>query len=242
VNAAGRLAVFSLILAAAFVAAAAIGRAVGPLEREAAQAEHAEEAEGLALQVVRRAPALAFRIVGAESFDVLHERRMHLIVVRRDLTGFQHLHPRLGADGIWSIPLRLPAAGTYVAFADFSADGARATIPFDLHAPGAFEPRPLPAPARVATVGGYRVTLRRRAEHLEFDVRRGGRAVRIDPYLGARGHLVVLRQGDLAYVHSHAELDELAFEPEFPSPGRYRLFLQFKTGGVVHTAEFTVAR
>ena len=29
-------------------------------------------------------------------YEVEHEKRMHLIVVRRDLTGFQHLHPRLG--------------------------------------------------------------------------------------------------------------------------------------------------
>jgi hypothetical protein len=40
----------------------------------------------------------SFTIVGQDghpvtSFEELHERRMHLIVVRRDLTGFQHLHP-----------------------------------------------------------------------------------------------------------------------------------------------------
>ena len=29
-------------------------------------------------------------------FDVTHEKRMHLILARRDLTGFQHLHPELG--------------------------------------------------------------------------------------------------------------------------------------------------
>ena len=56
------------------------------------------------------------------------------------------------------------------------------------------------------------------------------------PYLGARGHLVVLREGDLAYIHAHAEEDELAFDVPFPSEGRYRLYLQFKVGGAVETA------
>ena len=43
-------------------------------------------------------------------FDVTHEKRMHLIVVRRDLTGFQHLHPTLAADGTWSTPVTLAQA------------------------------------------------------------------------------------------------------------------------------------
>lgn len=233
-----RLGAFALVLAVAFVAAAAIGRAVGPLEREVDKA-HTEEAEDLAVEVVRKGPALAFRIVGADDFDVLHERRMHLIVVRRDLSRFQHLHPRLN-DGVWRTPLRLPEAGTYVAFADFSTAGRRATLPFDLHVAGRYEPRPLPAPSTVSTVDEYRVTLRRSGERLEFDVRRDGRAVRIDPYLGARGHLVALRVADLAYLHTHAEQDELAFETAFPSAGRYRLFLQFRAGGAVRTAAFTL--
>ena len=32
-------------------------------------------------------------------FDVEHDKRMHLIVVRRDGSGFQHLHPQMASDG-----------------------------------------------------------------------------------------------------------------------------------------------
>jgi hypothetical protein len=54
---------------------------------------------------------LRFRIVNehgraVRDFDVEHTKRMHLIVARRDLTGFQHLHPTMAADGTWSAPLR----------------------------------------------------------------------------------------------------------------------------------------
>ena len=61
----------------------------------------------------------------------------------------------------------------------------------------------------------------------------------MEPYLGARGHLVALREGDLAFLHVHPDADRLRFTAEFPSAGRYRLFLQFKAGGRVHTAAFT---
>jgi hypothetical protein len=59
-------------------------------------------------------------------------------------------------------------------------------------------------------------------------------------YLGARGHLVALRDGDLAYLHVHADEERLSFEAEFPTPGAYRLFLQFRHDGEVRTAAFTV--
>jgi len=79
---------------------------------------------------------------------------------------------------------------------------------------------------------------------LAFDVTRDGRAVKLEPYLGARGHLVALRSTDLAYLHVHptqiaARTGQVAFATRFPSAGRYRLYLQFKHAGRVRTAEFT---
>ena len=72
-------------------------------------------------------------------------------------------------------------------------------------------------------------------------VSRGGEPVRTQEYLGAGGHLVALREGDLAYLHVHPEGrgEAVSFMTEFPSEGRYRLYLQFKHDGRVHTAEFT---
>ena len=44
---------------------------------------------------------------------------MHLIVVRRDLSGFQHVHPDLAADGTWTMPLALDGRAAGGLFADF---------------------------------------------------------------------------------------------------------------------------
>ena len=68
---------------------------------------------------------------------------------------------------------------------------------------------------------------------------RDGRPVKLDKYLGAKGHLVALREGDLAFLHVHPDERSLRFEATFPSAGRYRLFLQFQVDGRVHTAAFT---
>jgi hypothetical protein len=72
----------------------------------------------------------------------------------------------------------------------------------------------------------------------------------LQPYLGAYGHLVALREGDLAYLHVHpdghpgdgttAPGPDVVFGAEVPSPGRYLLFLDFRHDGEVHTAPFVV--
>ena len=52
-----------------------------------------------------------------------------------------------------------------------------------------------------------------------------------------RGHLVVLREGDLAYIHAHAERGRARVRRcRSRVEGRYRLYLQFKVGGTVETA------
>jgi hypothetical protein len=192
-----------------------------------------------------RTGELSFRVVGAggatvRDFDVEHTKRMHLIVVRRDLTGFQHLHPTQDRDGRWRVALRVDDPGAYRVFADFTRNGERHTLGADLTVDGAARTRPLPAPATTTTVDGYRVSLD--ASHdgeLRFAVTRDGKPVAVEPYLGARGHLVALREGDLAYLHVHPDEDSLAFMAELPRGARYRLFLQFQHEGRVHTAEFT---
>jgi hypothetical protein len=212
--------------------------------------------KGLTLELARktataaRRSELAFRIVDrrgqtVRDFDLEHTKRMHVIVVRRDMTGFQHLHPTQNADGGWSVPATLRESGSYRVFADFSVNGKAHTLADDIAVDGTVLSKPLPAPATVANVDGMKVSLaegptKAGAEaQLRFTVTRNGTPVAIEDYLGAKGHLVALRQGDLASLHVHPDESTLEFMAQFPTAGRYRLFLQFKVGGRVHIAEFT---
>ena len=105
----------------------------------------------------------------------------------------------------------------------------------------------LPEPNAVTSVDGYSVSIAGSPgvgeEPLTFTVRRDGEVVRTDPYLGAAGHLVAIRTGDLAYLHVHPQASAappVTFIGEFPTPGTYRLFFDFSQGGAIHTAAFTV--
>jgi hypothetical protein len=194
---------------------------------------------GYTLELARGGGPLSFRIThdgkAVRDFDVEHTKRMHVIVVRRDLTGFQHLHPAMRADGTWTVPLTLPAPGTYRVYADFAVDGEPHTLAADLTADGDVRSRPLPPPSTTATADGMRVTRR----GLDFTVTRAGKPVALEDYLGAKGHLVALREGDLAFLHVHPDENRLRFKADLDTRHRYRLFLQFKTDGRVHTAAFT---
>ncbi|MEU5096804.1 hypothetical protein [Streptomyces sp. NPDC020996] len=192
------------------------------------------------------------------AYERAHGKELHLIVASRDLNTYRHLHPRRAADGTWSTPVDLPAAGGYRVFADFQpANRSKGlTLGADLAVSGAYRPAEVPEASSIATVDGYTVRLkgdlRAGAEsRLTLTVDRGGREVTdLQPYLGAYGHLVALRSGDLAYLHVHPDGEpgdgatksgpDVSFSTTAPSAGTYRLFFDFKHGDTVRTAAFTV--
>ncbi|MDG4790073.1 hypothetical protein O7626_29835 [Micromonospora sp. WMMD1102] len=188
-------------------------------------------------------------------YAVVHEEPLHMIVIRRDLSGYQHLHPTMATDGTWSVPLTLPAPGVWRAYADFTAlDGTGGQLPLtlgvDLVVAGDYTPRALPAAAREAGVDGFTVTYEGTpqvgaSQPLLFRIFSGGNPVtNLERYLGAYGHLVVLREGDLGYVHVHPETElaggAVKFWLALPSSGRYRMYFDFQVAGEVRTAEFTL--
>ncbi|KAB8176757.1 hypothetical protein [Microbispora catharanthi] len=191
------------------------------------------------------------------AYETQHDKKLHLIVVSRDATIFRHLHPELSGEGIWSVPLTLPGAGAYRIFADFAPQGGEGlTLGADLYVPGDYAPPALPAPSRTVAVDGYTVRLDGTltpgaASRITAEISRDGKPVTdLQPYLGAYGHLVALRVGDLAYLHVHPDGAPgdgvtpagpgITFYAEVPSRGDYRLFLDFQHDGTVHTVAFTV--
>ncbi|WP_433532905.1 hypothetical protein ACQPYA_13395 [Micromonospora sp. CA-263727] len=282
-----KLSGFALGLAAVFGAAYGVGQLADPVApvadaRHGATADHGAADEATGGEAVSRVPGgllvsdrgftlapvpappgeFAFRITGPDgqtvtAFDEAHDRRMHLIVARRDLSGFRHVHPQMAADGTWRVAAPFGDPGTWRAFADFVPTGGQPlTLGVDVDLPGAFTPRPPPAATRTASVDGYTVALDGdlrpgATAKLTLTVSRGGTPVTdLQPYLGAYGHLVALRAGDLAYLHVHPDGSpgdghtrpgpQVTFHTEVPSAGTYRLYLDFQHAGTVRTAEFTL--
>lgn len=282
-NTTARLAAFGGALVLLTAGGFAVGKTAGPVSAATSETAGHGDMPGMAAPAVGELPGglassrdgytftpartapepgrFSFTITGPDGkpvtgFDVEHEKKLHLIVVRRDTSGFQHVHPEMAPDGTWSVPLTLPAAGSYRAFADFAPTGGKAmTLGVDLSVAGDYRPA-VHAPSRTAQVDGYTVELAGdltagKTSPVTLTVSRGGVPVTdLQPYLGAYGHLVALRGGDLAYLHVHPEGEpgdgktaagpQVHFAAEVPSAGTYRLFLDFKHGGVVRTAEFTV--
>jgi hypothetical protein len=202
---------------------------------------------------------LSFRVetlAGApvKKFATEHTQQMHLIVVRSDGTEFRHAHPTMNADGRWSIPWTWDAAGTYRVFADFvPADTSTSMVlSSTVDVGGIFTPRPPANVSSVSRVDGFTVTIdgslhARATSTLTATITRDDQPVTtLQPYLGALGHLVALREGDLAYLHAHPEVDpppagsQISFVAIPPTPGRYLVYLDFQVDGRVHTAQSVV--
>lgn len=208
---------------------------------------------------------LEFRVLDAAghpftNFAESHEKDLHLIVVRSDGAHYRHVHPRLDrGTGTWVIPWSWPTGGNYRVFADFvpagESDAPDVTLTRNIGVAGEFSPVKAKV-SREYSVDGFEVGLggeliAGETRELTVNVTREGKPVTgLEPYLGAFGHLVALRQGDLAYLHVHAEGEDpgpgetagpqIAFATAAPTPGRYLLYLDFKVDGDVHTASFVL--
>ena len=262
-----RLALFGAGLVVLAAVAAFAGRASGiDVENEPSDAmTHGAESAGATVNGLSdSASGFRFRLgssplrVGAPArLDVTLERNgkpftqldahdeppLHLILVRRDLAGYVHVHPRRSGDR-FTTTVELPTPGIWRAYADFEVGGEKIVLGRDLFVPGDLRPRRLAPPRQTASVDGYGIKLQRGPD-LTFEITRGGRRVSaLQPYLGAAGHLVAIREDDLAYLHVHplesSRPGTITFEAVLEEPGRYALFLQFRHGGRVHTVPFTM--
>jgi hypothetical protein len=273
VNTAAKLGAFAAVLAIAFGGAAAVGAAVGPVDTASEGVAHdmhvqasasaprglAIAADGYRLQVDRTdlvagaTTTFGFSIVddhgvAVTEFEQLHERPLHLIVLSRNLVDYWHLHPAMDATGHWTVDVPALQPGSYRVFADFQSAGAdNLTLGADVVVAGDTVTVDVPAAADLATIDDYTVHMSGTPAvgdtDLTFTVVLDGTTVRTDPYLGAAGHLVAIRQGDLAYLHVHPHggtTPQVTFTGEFPTAGTYRLFFDFSHDGSVHTAAFTV--
>lgn len=193
-------------------------------------------------------------------FDQIQEKIMHLIAVSNDLQVFQHLHPIYKGNGRFEVETQFPKSGNYTLFSDYQPTGqAEQVSVLKTQAAGNN-----PSAADVnwsrtktfnKTVVGFAPTQAtiRAGQEIIFrfnlqDATSYQPITDLQPYLGEKGHLIILRQSSALtredYIHAHAvhktPANQVHFATRFPQPGRYKLWGQFNRNGEIITADYWV--
>lgn len=194
-----------------------------------------------------------------KDFDVVHEKKIHLIVVREGLDQFDHLHPDLDGSGKITIKHTFPVGGVYRLFVDYQPRGRTQTVattmlkvagtappaaPLVANVPGTVKADGVIAGIQVdGTKAGKDATIR---FHLKDES--GKPLTDLQPYLGEMGHVVVIRADAGEYVHVHPAHGKgakdkhhgIVFEGMFSRPGLYKGWGQFQRMDRVITVPFVV--
>jgi Heavy metal binding domain len=213
------------------------------------------------------------KIKGNESaavpLDLVHEKKMHLVLVADDLSWFDHIHPEYSASGNYEIKAlaknetfvngrghnetRFENGGKFWAFADFKPTGGRNQVDkIELNIAGTpAKPVAYTSEKRTTTVDGYALSIIKTdnfttgTQHFSVKIEQGGKM--IDPatfenYLGEKAHVILIETASKAYLHTHPSVEngQLSVHTSFEQPGIYRGWLQFQTAGKVHTADFVL--
>lgn len=213
-----------------------------------------------------------------KKFEIAHEKIMHFIVVRHDLQDFQHLHPEFNqSTGEFSVEMIFPNDGPYRIFPDFTpgddnSQKLAVTVFSDIKVGDQtrYKTQPVVADKEMKkTYSEYQVTFAvpkiKAKEEFTYSllVEKNGQSVTdLEKYLGALGHSVIIKEGTLDFIHTHAlEVNtvnqdhgqghgstqgplnmgpQIDFSTTFPKPGIYKIFAQFQHQGKIITADYII--
>ncbi|WP_051719175.1 heavy metal-binding domain-containing protein [Hymenobacter sp. IS2118] len=186
---------------------------------------------------------------------VVHEKKIHLIIVSKDLGQFYHEHPEYTADGDYKVQYTFPKGGDYVLFQDYTPAGSGHQLgrqPITVKG-AAYAPMKFKNDDMQWDKDGYQATLAfdkalttGQLLGMKITISKDGKPVtNLDNYLGALGHVVVISEDTQNYLHVHPndQADKgpnIGFNTNFEKPGLYRVFLQFNHAGAIHTGDFTI--
>ncbi|KKI93424.1 hypothetical protein WQ54_04080 [Bacillus sp. SA1-12] len=182
-----------------------------------------------------------------DDLEVNHEKLMHLIIVDEHLAEFYHVHPEKTGKGIFKLNKKMPE-GTFKAFVDIKPNNLSYQVkPITLmignkgttHSHQALQPDQ----SLTRKIEGYEVTLNMSSQKanvpitMSFELNQ----TRLEPYLGAMGHIVILNEEATDYIHVHPVSDqEPRFETKVEEPGIYKIWAEFKQNGEVRAFPFVV--
>ncbi len=205
-----------------------------------------------------------------KDFTITHTKLMHVIIVRKDLAYFQHVHPEFNSTtGEFTLnDITFPASGEYRIFADFATTGTQIdhtnhgadpltiTIADDVLVSGEYNPQATGSEEIRKAFEGNEVTLTTdkpsvsgQETKLSFALKQDGKPVSdLEEYLGALGHSVILRESSLDFIHAHPVANAnqpqdgvVDFMMQFPKAGKYKIFTQFQRNGKIITTDFVIS-
>lgn len=192
--------------------------------------------------------------IGPADLLVAHTRKLHLLVVDRTLTDYQHIHPEPGRrDGEWKFSLSPGRGGLYRVFADFTPAatqrGLYASADFNVQGPVATV---ITNASTLYQERGYNFELvlpaivqAGRPTVMRFRIESQGAVkepVPLEPVMGAFAHLVTFDETRSGFAHLHPMENDLAKPPDalrpeldfkvtIPASGRYVIWAQVKIAG-----------
>ncbi len=203
--------------------------------------------------------------VGLDDIVSSHGAALHALVCDRTLTDYHHQHPQpTGKPGEWEFTFTPTFGDQYRLWINLIPKlTGREEFPVNtvvLADPLAFPPPPVFMPTLEARSDGIRARITwdaadkleakrpvRGTLHVTDDA---GQPVQdLEPYMEDAAHIVGISTDLLTVLHAHAmktDAGELPTGPEFrftmmpPEPGFYRLFVQVKRRGQIHSLPFGV--
>ncbi|TAL17445.1 hypothetical protein EPN96_05030 [bacterium] len=174
----------------------------------------------------------------------------------------------LKATGRFDLRMTFPAGGKYRLGSDFQLEGNAVHKESALEVKGSAQEKTRWNYRRKAAAGDAEISLSVSPEtpksgfpvRFAFDLSKNGAPVGdLEPYLGAGAHIALFGEKSAASEHLHGDFaspgesetpsghgghhqasgsSRIIFSHAFPSPGRYRLWMQFRRAGKVYTIPF----
>ncbi|WP_438350486.1 hypothetical protein ACP8HI_07490 [Paenibacillus sp. FA6] len=190
-------------------------------------------------------------------FDTVHEQQMHVIIVSKDLSYFNHIHPEYKGKGQFMVTTQFPTSGEFKIIADITPTGMNAMNKsqwITVHGEPVAQQLIEPEATLSQVVDGNHITLS--IDHLmanmelklNFNIKHAQSnkpVTDLQPYLGAVGHVVILSADAENYLHVHPTDEQTSgadaeFMTTFPQSGVYKIWGQFQRNGKVFTVPFVV--
>jgi hypothetical protein len=188
-------------------------------------------------------------------FELMHEKLFHLFLISEDLSYFAHEHPELQPNGEFRFSTTFPHGGPYRALTDFFPVGGTPQMNAQtLYVAGGLNPNPAPLAPGILHQNSENLRASLTTEPAQplagfktllfFELEGKAGPLRLEPYLGAWGHMLAASWDLIDMVHTHPFIADggpkVQFNLIFPRAGIYKVWVQFQNGGVVNTLAFPV--